>query len=330
MLGARKMMRVTIIFVALVVMQGQVAAKSLPVIGILSKPSHVHMSDFEDDFIVKDKKISANYKKFIDGSYVNFLEAGGAKVAYIDYTASEHELRKLFKKLDGMLIPGGGASFGSHRHPSPFARAAKLMLQLSMEEYDNGGYFPIWGTCLGFELLLHIVSERPILSTKCNCKHYSTFLEFTNEGKFSKLFANYTAEQMYKLGTKSYTYNNHQAYVSAHKFYENEKLSNYFNILAMSKSKDGKMSYIAAIEAKKYPVYGVQFHPEKNAYKFSPLHVIDHSRESIELTQVMSTFFVEECRKSNHSFDDIEEEAKHVVYNGHLTVNSYGYNYYFR
>jgi len=300
------------------------SAKELPVIGILSKPVYSSMSNAT---IAVDDETG---ERLIDGSYVNFLEAGGARVAYIDYRASDEELTELFKKLDGMLIPGGSASFFNSEGYSKFALSAKLLLELAIKENDNGGYFPIWGICLGFELIMQLIGENNVLSTNCDCKNYMTTLEFTDKAKFSRLLAHYSPEELYELSTKPYTYNNHQLYISLKTFHNNARLSSFFNILATSKDKPGKMAYIAVIEAKKYPIYAVQFHPERNAYRFYPTTGVDHSREGIRLMQRMSTFFVEECRKSKHKFKDIDEEAEHVVYKGKMVIDPiYGPDYYY-
>jgi gamma-glutamyl hydrolase len=307
-------------------------AKEVPVIGILSKPVYSSMGNLtnagEDKIFLENSDETG--ERLIDGAYVNFLEAGGAKVAYIDYRASNKELTELFKKLDGMLIPGGTASFFESKGYSKFARSGKLLLELAIKENDEGGYFPVWGTCLGFELILQLIGENNVLSSNCDCNNYGTTLEFTDKAKFSHLFAHYSPEELYELTTKPYTFNNHQIYISLKTFHNNAKLNSFFNVLATSKDKKGKMTYIAAIEAKKYPMYAVQFHPEKNAYRFYPLMGMDHSREGIRIMQQMSTFFVEECRKSKHKFKDTEEEAKHVVYKGKLVIDPLlEHNYYF-
>jgi len=50
------------------------------------------------------------------------------------------------------------------------------------------------------------------------------------------------------------------------KFYglENNKLREFFDILTINSDKSGK-TFVSAIEAKDFPFYGVQFHPEKNS-----------------------------------------------------------------
>ena len=44
------------------------------------------------------------------------------------------------------------------------------------------------------------------------------------------------------------------------------------------------------IEAKNYPFFGVQFHPEKNIYEWKVF--ADRSEESIQVVQIMSNRFI--------------------------------------
>jgi len=49
------------------------------------------------------------------------------------------------KSLDGVLYPGGG---GDYEH------VGRLILKHAISENDAGRFFPVWGTCLGFERLV--------------------------------------------------------------------------------------------------------------------------------------------------------------------------------
>jgi len=278
----------------------------IPVIGILSKP------------IDGGYHINTTKKQLIDGPYVHFLEAGGAKVAYINYNDTEENLRKIFNKINGILLPGGSTAFLDHnRELTKFARTGKFLINLAIESYKNGDYFPIWGTCLGFELMCVSIAENPyIRKGGCDCEYYHAELEFTHESYSSNLFNKISAENLYKLSTIPMTYNNHVYYLSPVDFQANNKLSEIFNIVALSYDIPKKMRFISIIEGKKYPFYGVQFHPEKNAYLFDPRNPILHSGESIEIMQEMSEFFVEECRKNMHKFENLEEMANSLVYQG--------------
>ncbi len=294
------------ILLLLLVDIGSALGKSMwtPVIGILAKPVY-------DDLPAHTRELH----QFIDGAYVHFLEAGGAKVAYINYNASEGEIRQLFTKLNGALFPGGAAALLEGGGLSKYGKTGKLIMDLAIEANAKGDNFPVWGTCLGFELMILVASgTNSILKSGCNCTHYNARLDFSERAQFSRLFSQYPANELYSLAVNPLTYNNHKIYVTTKTFYANRNLRELFDVLATSRSKDGKLVYIAAIEGKKYPFYAVQFHPEKNSYVFDTRRSIDHSRATIRIMQEMSAMFVEEARKSGHRFASLEEEAKNLVY----------------
>lgn len=43
---------------------------------------------------------------------------------------------------------------------------------------DNGNYFPLWGTCLGFELLTYVDADRKDHRDNCDSHNISINLEF--------------------------------------------------------------------------------------------------------------------------------------------------------
>lgn len=54
-----------------------------------------------------------------------------------------------------VLFPGGGASFTAS---DGYAAAAQIIYDIAKQMNDEGDYFPIWGTCLGFQLLVTLAS----------------------------------------------------------------------------------------------------------------------------------------------------------------------------
>ncbi len=47
-------------------------------------------------------------------------------------------------------------------------------------------------------------------------------------------------------------------------FQENEYLREFFEVLSLSTDHNNK-EFVSSVEAKDYPLYGIQFHPEKNS-----------------------------------------------------------------
>ena len=80
-----------------------------------------------------------------------------------------------------------------------------------------------------------------------------------------------------------------------------------------------------------YPIYGVQWHPEKSIYEWTSAEGINHSEHTVIVAQTLANFFVQEARKSTHSFPSTEEENNMLIYNYSPTYthNSFEQIYYF-
>lgn len=103
--------------------------------------------------------------------------------------------------INRILYPGGGVSIIS----SGYERAAKIFYELAIEvkmqgrevtrfycvntglhfilyvfqANNRGDYFPVWGTCLGFEQLTYFTSGKTVLSYT-NTSGVPLPLDFTN------------------------------------------------------------------------------------------------------------------------------------------------------
>jgi gamma-glutamyl hydrolase len=75
------------------------------------------------------------------------------------------------------------------------------------------------------------------------------------------------------------------------------------------------------IEAFNYPIYGSQWHPEKNNFEFSkteegmPLEATDHSKNAVFVSQYMANFFVTQAHLSDHAFPSEAVEDEALIYN---------------
>ncbi len=52
--------------------------------------------------------------------------------------------------------------------------------------------------------------------------------------------------------------------------------------------------------AKKYPFYGVQWHPEKSGYEWNTKETINHSQHAVTIMQMAANFFVSEGEYCNN------------------------------
>jgi hypothetical protein len=63
----------------------------------------------------------------------------------------------------------------------------------------------------------------------------------------------------------------------------------------MSLNHDKKgLEFISTLEHRKYPFYGVQFHPEKNLYEWVTEKNIPHGSHAVQISQYFANFFVNE------------------------------------
>lgn len=186
-------------------------------------------------------------------SYVDWFEERGVRVIPIPYDTTQYEA--YFENVNGLFIPGGETSYIMKNNI--FLETITKFFELSLNKNE---YFPIWGTCFGFELLMFLIGNFKKL------KHYPAHgfypLKITDSGYKSRLFSSFPTHYLHYLENHKSCNNNHEYGISPADFLENEHLSRFYSILATSMADNGK-EYVAAIEGRGYPVYGVQWHPER-------------------------------------------------------------------
>ncbi|KAM4687954.1 gamma-glutamyl hydrolase [Discoglossus pictus] len=266
-----------------------------PIIGILAQETHF------DNLLPYGKS-------YIAASYVKTLESAGARIVPIKIHLSEQEYVKIFSSINGVLFPGGGVDL----QYSEYGRVAKILYDLAIKSNDKGDYFPIWGTCLGFEELT-VLTSGEVLLTLTNTEGVSLPLNFTENALKSRLFK-YMPHYLYQSVAKNHlTANFHGWSLSVQNFTENEKLKKFYNVL--STNSDESVEFISTFEAYHYPIYGTQWHPEKSPFEWKKTSDISHSVEAMHLAFYMAEFFVNEARKNSHQFPNEAQEQEALIYN---------------
>ncbi|ELK02337.1 Gamma-glutamyl hydrolase [Pteropus alecto] len=259
-------------------------------------------------------------KYYIAASYVKYLESAGARVVPVRLDLTKKEYKKLFQSLNGVLFPGGSVNLKR----SGYAHVAKIFYNFARQSYDDGDYFPVWGTCLGFEELSYLVSGEYLLS-QTNTTKITMPLNFT-EGKNS-------LSTLLKILTaiEPLTANFHKWSLSKMNFTKNAKLKEFFNVLTTNT--DGTIEFISTVEGYKYPVYGVQWHPEKAPYEWGKFPGISHAPNAVRAAFYLADFFVSEARKNSHHFESDVEEDEALIYQFHpvytANISSFQQSYIF-
>eukprot|EP01006_Ploeotia_vitrea_P064696 TRINITY_DN88634_c0_g1_i1.p1 TRINITY_DN88634_c0_g1~~TRINITY_DN88634_c0_g1_i1.p1 ORF type:complete len:347 (-),score=46.19 TRINITY_DN88634_c0_g1_i1:78-1094(-) len=267
-------------------------------------------------------------KYYVPASYVKFLEAGGARVVPIHFDISDSELNRLFKKLNGVLFPGGGQSLAPG---SKYRDLTTRIYNLSLASASTSKPVPLWGTCLGFETIAVEASNNQHILTRFNSENLTQALYVNakclgqNDGNCRMISSTTTPPNVLSYlrdNSINVTFNNHQYGVSVDNF--DKYLANDYTLLATSYDRDGKQ-FVAAMEAKNAPIYAVQFHPEKALFEWNTREVIQHTEKAIIANGYLNRFLIDQSRKNDHHFSSIHELVDQIIYNYPVTYTAKEY-----
>ena len=136
----------------------------------------------------------------------------------------------------------------------------------AMKENDKGVYFPVWGCCMGFQQMLILADGNDDVDNFLQrFDSYNNLLlpiKFTEEGNHSR-FVRGIGKNYKKLKNTNSTMNNHKLGITPKKNEKNKKVHAFYKIVGTSKDRKGR-EFVAIIEARHYPFWGVQWHPERN------------------------------------------------------------------
>jgi len=291
---------------------------SRPVIGVLSLPMDSDGAGSTD----------SSATSYIVSSYVKWLEGAGARVVPIRFDTSYDKVDALLPKLNGVLFTGGSAGIRIKGQLTPFGNMGCYIYNKIVNMNNNGQYFPLWGTCLGFEFIQICASNNQpgLLSSYVGGVGYTATTTFTAAAATSRLFSgNDGSYIMNMMEEQSVAYLYHAYGVSPSTFNSVSSLNQNFNLLATQVDPNNAV-FVAAIENKKYPIYATQFHPEKNMYEWSITEPFPHTPESTEMSTYFVNFFMNEVRKNTNNAEAHDPSALDslLIYNTD-TVFTNGY-----
>ncbi|CAF1659296.1 unnamed protein product, partial [Didymodactylos carnosus] len=128
-----------------------------------------------------------------------------------------------------------------------------------------------------------------------NCMGYdfATEITFMPNATDSRLFGKNAPKSVLKyLQEEPVTANFHNYCMRPENFTADLTLSNFYKILSISEDLENK-TFISTIESQKYPIFGVQWHPEKNGFEWRPNTTIPHSKNAVTVMQYMANFFTD-------------------------------------
>ncbi|KAG5305805.1 GGHB hydrolase, partial [Pseudoatta argentina] len=277
-----------------------------PIIGILTQEISYNLN----------KTYPNQYHSYIAASYVKFVEGAGARAVPIWIGGNTLYYKDILSKVNGVLWPGGSTYFSQE---AGYADAGAKIYRIVKRINEEGTYFPIFGICLGFELLTYVAANRVAHRTHCSSNNQRLPLEFTPGYRESKLFKNAPLNVLRVLSEQNVTANYHHLCVTK-KALRHVNLIDEFHVLSLNHDENG-LEFISILEHKQFPFYGLQFHPEKNLYEWVIGKRIPHSINATIASQYFANFFVNEARKNFNEFRK-QEEQQSLIYNYPITYTA--------
>ena len=277
-------------------------------IGILGQD----VKGYSEEFC--QRKDSSEYNAYIAAGFVKFIEQAGARAVPIFHTDSDKDIENLLNKLNGVIIPGGGVDIqNKDGSPTDFTLKVKFIFDYAKKKTDEGIYYPIWAVCQGFEQIAIMEAPYPDILTKVDATDIPLNLEIIQDLKDTRLLRDMSADVLEGLQYAKIAYHNNDWGLDPEIFEQYEGLKEY-RVLSLGYDRNNR-KMVTAIEHKKYPIYSLSYHAEKNQFVWTGSNNIPHSKIAIRLAQYYSEFFISECRKNFNRFDSEAEERKAMIQN---------------
>ena len=257
----------------------------------------------------------SSYELMVPSSYVNWVGQGGARAIPILLGRPESYYEDIFNMTNGLLFPGGNQGI---LPDDVYTEEGKLLWDMAKAANESGDYYPIWGTCLGFEELSVLeTGNGNVISLDVEATNVALPLDLTPAAADSRLFGSMDTKLVDALSKENITFNSHSHGLLLSEYESNAELNSFFRVLSTNvATASGGEVFVSTMEAYDYPFYGTQWHPEKNNFEFSlkegSYTNTPHSYNAVRASIETSLFFIQEARKSGHVFP--EEKQSQLIY----------------
>ena len=219
-------------------------------------------------------------QSYLYTAYIHWVEMAGEHAVIIPYNICEKELAAILKRVNGLIWVGGGIhnkKTHTQQQEDDLLNTLFYCYTYAIKETDKGNYYPIWGTCLGFDILI-MFSKKESENIESSLKSYPL------EGNYPFIFSD-TPSKIKKWfpAELQHDMKKHKCVHHQHDYGNDTVPHDKIKIVSMQNG------FINCIEFVDYPFYGVQFHPEK-----------PETELGIKVSQTFINFFVNECKKNKN------------------------------
>ena len=277
-------------------------------IGILSQPTSVTMK-------LQYYHPSENWT-YVTGSYVDWIGSTGALPIFIPFDIDRERLEFILSNLDGVLLPGGGADLkrpDNKALPTNYQLTVQFVIEWAKKRNDEGKYYPIFGTCLGFEnFVIAFAGQTSALEEDLDDENTAHSVQTNVNFDKSHFWGMVGLDRAKKVFQTDSVYYTHSLGIRLTSWQKNKLLMDNFEVLATSNTKVG-ITFVALVEHKKYPFVANQWHAEKTLFERGQLYsFLDRSDEAAELMRNVALAFIRGIRTKGNprTLKEIPESIK--------------------
>lgn len=207
--------------------------------------------------------------------YVHWVRMSGATAIIIPYDIPRHELYQRIQDVDGIVLTGGDIEMPKYTKTqyTNYVNSVKRCIRKAKEINDRGTCFPVWGTCLGFELLLLLEGVKDVHGLFDRLEMDEHYFPSTLHMSGSSILKSYFTSAEVQRFKRT------RCVIHRHNFVF--KGQDYPFVVEVAKEGE----YMSMFEFKKYPFFGCQFHVEN---PFNPA--------STYISYKLSMFLKESCK----------------------------------
>lgn len=220
-------------------------------------------------------------------SYSKWVEQSEMRWIPISVDDSPEVIKKKLEKVNGALLTGGNEVLGTRNLPSQYAVAVRTILEFSIQAYKQGISFPVFGTCMGFEAMMTLLTDYEVQLEKVDNENQTLGLDFSPKAKTSYLSLYFTVNQLESINSQKLFYFHHRDGFSVAQVEKSAKAKQNLDIVATVITPQ-KTKIVAVFQHKTYPFIAVQFHPEKIQFEYSDNYVINKSELSVQVNSGFS------------------------------------------
>lgn len=170
------------------------------------------------------------------------------------------------------------------RFETEYTAFAELLILRAKRINDNGRRFVVWATCLGFEGLLYVMSNKTLEMHYLDNSNISLPLYFNETtAAFGELF---TADDRAALASKNLTYFHHHNGFFASDIVKNPEIAGQVALVATARApRHGGVELAAIVQFRHYPFLACQFHPEKPQFETNPEFDLSLDEDALRLNR---------------------------------------------